>query len=169
MKRRHLATLIFTVSVALGLCHALCYSTMLPDRVATHFDIGGMPDGWSTRSAMIDLQLTVIVLVAAGFLLVAGAVLRTPARWLGLPHRDWWLAPSRSEQTRRDLAIRLLWLGAFTQILCCDLFHHTVRVNLGRVAALESYWLDIGGFVVVAAVWLIALVWRYARVPAATS
>ena len=169
MNRRQVAAIVFTVSVALGLCHALCYSTMLPDRVATHFNTAGTPDGWSTRSTMIDLQLTIIVLVAAGFLLAAGAVLRSPARWLGLPHRDWWLAPDRSEQTRRDLAIRLLWLGAFTQILCCDLFHHTVRVNLGRVAALESYWLDIGGFLAVAVVWLIVLVWRYARVPDAAA
>ena len=169
MNRRHVAALFFGLSVTLGLCHALSYSTMLPDRVATHFDMGGAPDGWSTRSTMIDLQLTVIVLLAAGFLLLAGAVLRTPARWLRLPHRDWWLAPPRSEQTRRDLAMRLLWLGAFTQVLFCDLFHHTVRVNLGRVAALESYWLDIGVFATAVAVWLFVLIWRYARIPAATA
>ncbi len=169
MNRRHLAAVAFAVTVLLGLCHALCYSTMLPDRVATRFDTSGVPAAWSSRSTMIDIQFTVIVAVAAGFLLLAGAALRSPARWAASKQHQWWLAPEHFERTRQDLAVRLLWLGALTQLLVFDLFHRTIRFNTGRVPALESYWLDVGIFGAFVAVWLGCLMWRYRRAPATAS
>ena len=162
---RHLAALAFALSVLLGLCHALCYSTVLPDRVATHFDTSGVPDTWSSRSTMIDIQLTVVVVVAAVFLALAGAALRSPSRWTGASRRLWWLSPEHFEGTRQDLAVRLLWLGTLTQLLVFDLFHRTVRVNTGRVPALESVWLDLGAFGLAVAVWLALLMWRYRQEP----
>ena len=62
---RHLAALAFAPAVLLGVGHALGYSTVLPARVAPRFDASGVPDAWSSRSTMLDLQLTVIVAVAA--------------------------------------------------------------------------------------------------------
>jgi hypothetical protein len=44
-----------------------------------------------------------------------------------------------------------------------------VRVNLGRVPALESWWTDLGIFGLFLLAWLAALVWRYRRTPAGTS
>jgi hypothetical protein len=166
MIRRRLAALAFALSVVLCLAHALGYSTVLPDRVATRFDSSGVPVGWASRSTMIDLQLTMIVALAAACLVLAGAVLRSPARWLGVPRREWWLAPERSEDTRQDLAVRLLWLGVLGQLLLGDLFHRAVRVNLGRAPALESPWLDLGVFACGVAVWLGMLIWRYRQAPA---
>jgi len=169
MSRRFIVTLAFALTVLAGLCHALCYSTMLPDRVATSFDASGVPIAWSSRSTMLDAQLTVIVGVAAGFLVLAGGVLRSPPRWISVPRRDWWLAPERGEGTRQDLALRLLCLGALTQLLLLDLFHRSVRFNLGRTPALESYWLDLGVFGLVAVVWLVCLIWRYRQASAAAA
>jgi hypothetical protein len=169
MTRRRLAAVLFALAVALGLGHALSYSTMLPERVATQFDAAGVPVSWSARSTMIDLQLTLVVLLAAAFLMAVGAILKSPGSWLPLPHRRSWLDPCRADTTRGDLACRLLCLGALTQLLLFDLFHHAVRVNLGRTPVLEDIWLDVGVFTGVMAVWLVALLWRYARGPRAVA
>jgi len=165
MRRRPVASLAFALSVALGLCHALCYSIQLPDEVASHFDRRGIPDSWTDRATLIDLQLTVVVALAAAVLGAAGFILKTPAHWLGLPNRAWWLAPERAEHTRQDLTARLLWLGAGTQLLVLDLFHRVVRVNLGRVAALEDLRPDLAAYAVFLAGWVGVLLLRYARPP----
>ncbi|MEZ4387946.1 MAG: hypothetical protein R3D98_10320 [Candidatus Krumholzibacteriia bacterium] len=123
----------------------------------------GLPARTMPRSAMIDLQLTVVVGLAALFGVASGAVSKSPRRWFGMPHRDWWLAAEREEATRRDLAARVLWLGAFTQLLTLTLFHRTVRLNLGRADSLEGWYLDLAVFLAVAAVWLLLLQLRYRR------
>ncbi len=168
MTRRPVAVLAFAVSVALGLCHALCYSTLLPDQVTTAFAALGLPAQAMARSTMIDLQLTVVIGLAALFVVAAGAVSQAPRRWFGMPHRDWWLAAEREEDTRQDLTARVLWLGAFTQLLTLTLFHRTVRVNLGRTDSLDGWLAGPGGVPGAAAVWLLAADLRY-RGPAATA
>jgi hypothetical protein len=169
MVRRQIAALAFAVSVGLGLCHALCYSTLLPDQVASHFDATGAPAAWTSRSTMIDIQLTVITVLAAAFALLAGILIKSPARWFSLPNSQWWLAPERSDETRCDLACRILWLGTVTQIFVLDLFHHAVRVNLGRAPQLENVWPDVIGFLVLVGIWVGLILLRYARRPAAAS
>lgn len=166
MNRRHVAVLAFSVSVALGLCHALCYSTMLPDQVASHFDTHGQPVGSMARSTMIDLQLTMIIALAALFSVAAGAVVKSPRSWFGMPDRGWWMSGDREESTRLDLTARVLWLGALTQILVFSLFHRTVRVNLGRADSLEGWLVDLTVFLGLAAGWLFLLRLRYRRRPA---
>ncbi len=163
MISRNLATLAFAVSVGLGLCHALCFSTQLPDRVAGRFSLQGTPEAWIERSTMIDIQLTLIVLVTAGIAVATGAALRFPARWLNLPHRDWWLASPRIRETRVDLATRVLWFGVLAQLLLLDLFHRTVRVNLGHAVGLDRWWLDAVVFSGVALIWAAVTFWRYRR------
>ena len=166
MFNRSLATVAFAVSAAAGLCHALCFSTRLPDSVACRFSLHGAPEAWIPRSTMIDIQLTVIVVLTAAIGLAAGAALRSPARWLALPHRRWWLASSRIRETRDDLATRILWFGVFAQLLLLDLFHRTVRINLGDAAGLENWWIDLAVFAGATAIWGAVAVWRYRR-PAA--
>ncbi|MBD3222771.1 hypothetical protein GF314_16190, partial [bacterium] len=65
MNCRQIAILAFALSVALGLAHALGYSTVLPDQVAASYDASGRPDGAMPRSTMIDIQLTVVIGLAA--------------------------------------------------------------------------------------------------------
>ncbi|HOX25991.1 MAG TPA: hypothetical protein PLL30_09490 [Candidatus Krumholzibacteria bacterium] len=166
MDRRHLASLAFGVSVALGLCHTLCSSIQLPDEVASRFDLTGVPVALTARDTLIDVHLTVIVAVAAAFLILAGLVLKTPARWLNLPHRAWWFAAERERLTRLDLTARLLWLGAASQLLIFDYFHRTVRVNLGRAASLEGFWLDLAVYAGFVLGWLALVTLRYRKVPA---
>ena len=168
MDRRHVAILAFALSVALGLCHALSYSTLLPDTVACQFDAHGFPTDSMSRSTMIDVQLTVITAIAALFAAAAAAVVTSPRRWFGVPNRQWWLTGPREESTRRDLLARVLLLGCATELFVFCLFHRTVRVNLGRAESLETWFVDIAVFMGIVAVWLVLYLVRYRRVPSAS-
>ena len=165
MTRRQVAALAFAVSIALGLCHALCYSTLLPDQVVSKFALDGSPISWAARSTVIDLQLTIIVIIAAIFLVLAGTILKVPRRLFFLPHREFWLSHERIDHTRLDLAACLLWLGTITQICVLVLFHRSLSVSLGRTDSLAGYWFDLGIYLVLCLLWLGQLLLRYYRVP----
>ena len=110
-------------------------------------------------------QVRLVTLSAADW--AQNGALRPPAPMNEQPPPPPKEEAERAEDTRQDLAVRLLWLGTLTQLLLFDLFHRTVRVNMGRVPSLETYWLDIGAFGLAVAFWLTVLVWHYRRAPAA--
>jgi uncharacterized membrane protein len=85
---------IRTPALLLGLLY-LCFfgylivsAPQLPDRVATHFNGRGQPDGWMSRPAHLPLM----AMFGLGFpLLIAGIcfVIRfLPDSGLNIPHRD---------------------------------------------------------------------------------
>src|SRR5207237_1170658 len=93
-----------------GLPVSLAYSAgELPERVATHFDASGQPNGWMSRHGHI---IFIMLLGLALPLLVAGSFfcLRFfPGRGINLPHREYWLAPERRAGTFSYLLRHGLW------------------------------------------------------------
>jgi hypothetical protein len=67
--------------------------------VASHFDSAGQANAWMPRSTYWLLSIAVGIGLPA-FIIGGGYVLRfLPVSLLNIPHRDYWLAPERREQT----------------------------------------------------------------------
>ena len=82
----------------------------LPARVASHFGPGDLPNGWMSRDGYL------VFMLGFGLLLppVVGAIGWLPKiapRAINIPHRDFWLAPSRRDATLAALAAHACWLG----------------------------------------------------------
>ena len=101
----------------------------LPDRVATHFDHKGRPNGWMSRNTHLAF--------IAGFglavpLVVAGAGLLPrflPARSFNIPHRDYWLAPERKAETVSYLFRHSLWLACGILVFIAGVHLLVVHAN----------------------------------------
>ena len=67
--------------------------------VASHFDSAGQANAWMPRSTYWLLSIAVGMGLPA-FIIGGGYVLRfLPVSLLNIPHRDYWLAPERREET----------------------------------------------------------------------
>jgi uncharacterized membrane protein len=88
---------------ALGLVFVLATAGQLPERVATHFGPGGIANGWMTRDGYRLLAMALVVLLPLSSLAVTTWISRDPRRITRLPHRDFWLAPERREETMATL------------------------------------------------------------------
>ncbi len=64
----------------------------LPDRVASHFDLSGKADGWSTKQGLLRAYLGIIGLVALTILGGAFGVSKLPVSVINLPNRELWLS-----------------------------------------------------------------------------
>jgi uncharacterized membrane protein len=106
----------------LMLLFAILYVTRtvgdLPPLVASHFDAGGQPNAYMTRSlyAKFVLGMSVGLPIAMVALLT---VVYSNARDMKLPNRDYWLAPERIAQTRSLLVSYGVWFGSTMVAMAC--------------------------------------------------
>lgn len=134
-----------------------------PDNVATHFDLGGNPNGWMSRNvnlvAFVVLGLTPPLFIY-GIFCLAGIF---PTRFVNLPRREYWLAPERRDATMRELRRQSLWLGCLMVLFAAGLYVITFEANQQNPAKLSSNYvlLHLGGFFLGMAVWVIFLLRRF--------
>lgn len=100
-----------TLSFIANLILALVAVAILPERVAIHFAWGGAADGWASRFDSILLTVALDTLLFLTFWLSPARLRRTPATWVNLPNRAYWLSPERREATIARFSERLWAFG----------------------------------------------------------
>jgi hypothetical protein len=88
----------------------LVSAASLPERVATHFDRHGIPNGWMGIRDYVTFSL----LFGAGFPLFIVAVswaVRFAPGGLNVPHRQYWLGPERREEVFAGLLRDSWWFA----------------------------------------------------------
>jgi uncharacterized membrane protein len=159
--------LSIVLAVVAGGAIAAWYWPALPERVASHFDAAGRPDGWSSRGSFVGLMLGMTVFHAALFLGIEQLVRRAPSRWINLPHKDEWLAPARAAKTREVLAGHLLALGLATIVLVDLISAMTLAANAGGAPRLGAgAWVLLAGFVAVTLGIVVRMLVVFGRRPA---
>ena len=160
-------------TLILGLLY-LCFfgylassSARLPNRVATHFDGSGRPDGWMSR----DSHLRFMVVFGLAFPLFVPAIVFAsrflPDRLYNLPHRDYWLAPTRRTETMAYLFKHSLWFSSMA--LCFVIGIHFSILQRNHLAQAHLSTLLVlalaGCFLAGTAVWGVSLLRHFNQVP----
>lgn len=137
----------------------------LPDRIPTHFNFQGVPDGWGNRNEIFVLP----VLSACLYILLTGitvllAVVKDPRKFINLPaKRKAALNESQIEELRIFLNRSLFALKVLTHgLLICTLYR-TIEVALNRGSSLGASW-----FFFVLAIIILAgyMLWKSFRITA---
>jgi uncharacterized membrane protein len=127
--RGALAALLVVVVAAVT--HAAHYLPKLPERVATHFNTAGAPNGWMTRDGFARFDASMGAFVLLVILGVALLIRVLPASLINIPHRDHWLAPERRRQTADKIFAHMLWLAGIVVAFLMGINHLTFLANLG--------------------------------------
>jgi len=159
--------LVFGLLVAGNLVQACAYYAVLPDRVASHFNAAGVPDGWQSKGATFFTHLGLVGGVAFVFLpLVCLLVRFGPASLIGMPHKEYWLAEPRGRESRMSLVTFGVWALNLSLALIAAQMEIVYRANLAGMANLgEWLWGCIAGFVLAMAVWTASFYRRFRRPP----
>ncbi len=133
----------------------------LPDRVALHFGMGGVPDRWGSRTEHLAVMGAVLALCAGLGMWPTWLLRRLPAKWLNIPHKEFWLREENMAEMYRRLEHILAEYG--TALLCFFFAlqmliwqaHFAVPVHLHE----PGFWAALAGLLVYTGVF----VWRTHR------
>lgn len=165
MKSRVPLLALATITAA-ALVHAWWLAPTLPERVASHFDFAGQPNGWSTRSGFLTTYVgvvTLLLLVGAGSGL---AIEKLPVKWINLPNRGYWLDPARRDATVRWMRAWSQWLGTVSIATMMFIWSEIARANQRPTVELgASFHYVVAAFLIVIAALLGLMLARFARIP----
>ena len=142
-------------------------SSDLPAVVASHFGSAGAANGYSNKGSYLALMLALVVGIPGLMASMAIWIRALPPKAINLPHKDYWLAPERSAETREALASLCRWFAlALAAFLC---FVHWLVVQANGVhppqLAESAFYAGLAAFAAVNMVWIILLFRRFGRLP----
>ena len=140
--------------------------TGLPDRMATHFDAAGRPDGWAVRQTYV-LSMWAIGLGLPAFMMGIFYVARfLPAGLINYPHRHYWLTPERSAGTFQLLFRHGIWLAGLEILFLAGLHWLLVPANRQAPPVLSgNVWLVGIAFLALLGLWIYLFMKQFLRVP----
>ncbi len=161
---------LFWFLVLAAVFHILYYYPMLPDRVASHFDAYGRPNGWAGKGVFISIYAAVVVFFAVIQTITMVSLPKTPVSLINLPNRDYWLSPERRAESMEILTKYMSGFWSATLFFLMGTMHLAIRANLGRSHGLgEWFFFLLAVYILFTIAWSASLIRRFARRPPAAS
>ncbi len=157
-------TLILLLAVA-GIVQASYYYPQMPDVVASHFDGRGAPNDHSSRDGFFVVFGVMYASTLLLFLGMGPLFGRLPTRWFNMPHREYFLAPERREDTLRFMTARLEWFGGATMLLLLVTFKLAFEANLSAEPRLDNasmFW-ALGAYFLYTTIWLVRFLMKFRK------
>ena len=140
---------------------------LLPARMASRFGPHGEVTDWQSKEQFF---MTVVVVVGVSF--VAGFVVPLligvlPANMVNLPHKEYWLAAGRREETMQYLSMKMGWFACAVLFLLLFVTSEATNANMPSRGqfAIGATFAVLFGFVAFMGIWTILLLRHFNRIP----
>jgi uncharacterized membrane protein len=158
---------IFILLMVFAAMQTFYYYSKLPENLATHYNAAGRPNGWSSKDVFFAMYFGMIGLLALIFYLLPNYLMRLPVSMINLPGKDYWLEPSRREDTVGYIKEQMLQLGNATLAFMILLFQLIIDANMKSSAQIstETMWIILGAYLLFTAVWTTRFIMRFNKRP----
>jgi uncharacterized membrane protein len=156
------AILAFLVVCFIG--QSLYYYPNLPEKMASHFNAFGEPDGWMSKSGFMIFEAVILFLIIAEFTLLPTLMEKMPASLINIPNKDYWLAEERRGQTFTIFRHYFEWFGIALLGLFIGINEFIFRANLGKQNLSNWTWIILLAFLLFVGIWVVKLM-REFRIP----
>lgn len=149
---------VFYSLVVLAIIQIAYYYPQMPDVLASHFDGLGAPNDWSSKNGFFGLYALILLMLLGIFILLPPWSEKRAGFGRKLPHRDYWLAPERLQQTRKFLRDQMMIMGVVHLALAIFAVQLAILANFDQQPRLHS---SIGWALALYFVFLIAWLIHY--------
>ena len=167
MRETRLPKLVFAaLAIGAAIYFSSCYA-QLPDLMASHFNVRGMPNGWQTKSAFFSVLIGVSVLAAVIGFGIPRLITLLPPEYVNLPNKRYWLAPERRVETMDFLTGYFAWFGCalFAVILLTINFALQANLHPERRPDATPMWYVLAGFLAFAIGGTVRILKRFGQPP----
>lgn len=131
-KMKHLATISLIICAALLVGITILDHQQLPEKIASHFNGSGTPNGWMSRSSF-TLSMVAIGLGIPFFAIAIMYLIRFfPAKFLNIPHPAYWRDPKNYRKACDFLFMSSLWFGC--SFIIWQIFFSRLIVGANRIS-----------------------------------
>src|SRR5579862_4934933 len=111
---------LFLLIVVCAVALAFRNYPLVPNQMASHFDIFGAANGWMSKPAFFAFYAAMIALAFAVEFFVPRSIARSSTSRINLPNKEYWLAPKQRNETLNYLKRQFAWYGcAFLALEVC--------------------------------------------------
>lgn len=159
--------LLYFLMLLFGVLHWFRVYPQLPERMASHFTTNGTPNGWQPKLSFFLLSCGVVGMSAFVAFLVPRLIASRPAEKINLPHKEYWLAPPRREDTMRFFRAQMAWFGCGLLFVLLYGTSQAINANLPSVGYFDTrgMWYVVAGFLFFTLVWVIHFLRHFYKVP----
>jgi len=105
----------------------------LPERMATHFDMSGNPNGWSSKNSFFVTWYIMIFLLNGIFYLISKIIHKIPESMINIPNKRYWFETEERKKESINRAIAILPSTAFLlNIFWSFIYESILHNNTGR-------------------------------------
>ncbi len=156
-----LSRMILFFLIALFISQCVYYYPNLPERMASHFNAAGEPDGWMSKQGYFLFLGGILSFIILEFTLLPWIIRKAPVRLINMPNREFWFADERREETLRVIGSYFEWFSSALLALFIGINQLAIRANLTGENLSAQSWLILGAFLVFVVVWLIKFYRRF--------
>lgn len=164
---RQTPLLAFCIVVAAYAVHLFLAWPELPDQLASHFSATGAADGWSSKASFFGIQAVIATILFGIFALLPVLLRRLPRSLINLPHKDYWLAEERVDQTMMRISNSMLKMGIASFLFLIMVNREVFYANKAVEPSLSDRFLYMLILFVVYICWVSFSLWyKFRRIPA---
>jgi uncharacterized membrane protein len=162
-----LPKLVFVAIAILAAIYFWSNYAQLPEVVASHFNARGVANGWQTKSTFLTFFAGAVALASFLAFGVPFLISKMPVELINLPHKEYWLAPARLDETMALLAGSFAWFSCGVLLVVTTAVNYAIGRNLHPEAQLDPPMLVyvLAGFVLFALIGSIRMLTHFARIP----
>jgi uncharacterized membrane protein len=166
-----LPKVLFLLAAGIAGAYFRHYYPLLPDLMASHFDVRGTPNGWSTKQAFFEIFAGMTVLAAVLVFGISKIIAVTPRQLINLPNKEYWLGPKQRAASMGFLSGWFAWFGCAVYAVILVAFDYAVQSNLHGPDGANPVrlWYALALLGVFVLVWTIRLFGRFGRAPGSPS
>ena len=158
--------LVTLVCLAVFAAAFIIYTTRyLPDPVATNFGGENRANAWMSRNDYLLFMLSFTVGLSMFVSFCVGTLPRKFPQWTNVPHRDYWLAPARREESLRYLSAHGKRLGCLIVMMMLAMHYVILKANHTQppMLPLSIFTSVIFGFSLALVWWVVRLYRRFPK------
>jgi uncharacterized membrane protein len=139
---------------------------VLPESVASHFGRNGEPNGWSGKDVHFLIMQGLYIFLFLMFYYMPDLIVKTPVRWVNIPHRDYWFRTENQNLFRKKISEAMYEMGFFLFLFFGFLSYLIVKANLSSPVVLDekAFITVFSLFMASVVVWLVKF-YRSFRIP----
>ena len=145
--------------------HFLTLYPQLPERMASHFSVTGVPNGWMSKTSFFVLFPVIAIVLIVVSVAVPKTIAVLSPEYVNLPNKEYWLAPERRAGTAKYLEGALTWFACMLLVLLLFGMYSAILANLHPDRGFNStfFLAGLGFFAAFLIAWLIRLFAHFGR------